>query len=85
MMRCLLIASFFVGSSLTATLADENPAKGEGLTRILVTFADSGMSNAARAGPPGPGYRRRSSTYLASVGPGSRTLSNHPICLTGKR
>jgi len=36
--------------------------------RILVTFADPGMSNAARAGPPRPGYSRRSSTYLVSVG-----------------
>lgn len=35
---------------------------------ILVTFADPGMSNAARAGPVRPGYSRRSSTYLVSVG-----------------
>ena len=36
-------------------------------TRILVTFSDPGMSNAARAGPARPGYSRRSSTYLVSV------------------
>ncbi len=41
--------------------ADETP-------RILVTFADPGMSNAARAGPARPGYSRRSSAYLVSVG-----------------
>ena len=68
MMRWQLIAIFLIGSSLTAVLADENPGNDEGLTKILVTFADPGMSNATRAGPAGPGYRRRSSTYLASVG-----------------
>ena len=68
MMRLQLIAIFLIGSSLTAVLADENSGKDDGLTRILVTFADPGMSHAARAGPAGPGYRRRSSTYLASVG-----------------
>ena len=36
-------------------------------TRILVTYSDPGMSNAARAGPVRPGYNRRSSTYLVSV------------------
>jgi hypothetical protein len=36
-------------------------------SRILVTFADPGLSNAARAGPPRPGYNRRSSTYLVSI------------------
>lgn len=36
-------------------------------TRILVTFADPGMSNAARPGPARPGYTLRSSTYLVSV------------------
>jgi hypothetical protein len=38
------------------------------VTRILVTFADPGMDKAARAGPARPGYTRRSSAYLASVG-----------------
>ena len=36
--------------------------------RILVTFADPGMSNSARAGPVRPGYGRRTSTYLVSIG-----------------
>ena len=43
------------------TDADTNAAK------ILVTFDDPGMSNAARAGPVRPGYRRPSSTYLVSI------------------
>ncbi len=45
----------------TLAVADESP-------RILVTFADPGMSNAARAGPARPAYNRRSSAYLVSVG-----------------
>lgn len=36
--------------------------------RILVTFDDPGMSNSARAGPVRPGYSRRTSTYLVSIG-----------------
>ena len=40
---------------------DVEPAK------ILVTFSDPGMSNAARSGPSRPGYSRRSSHYLVSV------------------
>ncbi len=43
-------------------------ATGESAPRILVTFADPGLSNASRAGPVRPGYARRSSTYLVSVG-----------------
>ncbi len=35
--------------------------------RILVTFADPGMSNAARPGPPRPGYTRRTATYFVSA------------------
>jgi hypothetical protein len=46
--------------------SDDDHAEKEG-TRILVTFSDPGMSNAARAGPARPGYNRRSSTYLVSV------------------
>ncbi len=68
MTRLLLTAILIVGSSLTAAPADEVSGKDPGLTKILVTFADPGMSNATRAGPAGPGYRRRSSTYLVSVG-----------------
>lgn len=41
-------------------LADEAP-------RILVTFADPGMNNAARAGPARPAYSQRSSGYLVSL------------------
>jgi subtilisin family serine protease len=67
-MRYLLIAILLVGASVTAVHADEKPGRDTGLTKILVTFADPGMSNATRAGPAGPGYRRRSSTYLTSVG-----------------
>jgi len=37
-------------------------------TRILVTFADPGMSSMAVAGPAGPSYRRMSSSYLVSIG-----------------
>jgi subtilisin family serine protease len=54
----------FLGAS--SSYADEgNNAEG---TRILVTYADPGMSNSARAGPGRPGYNRRSSAYLVSVG-----------------
>lgn len=47
-----------------AAAAGQTDAEGP---RILVTFADPGLSNAARAGPPRPGYSRRSSTYLVSI------------------
>jgi hypothetical protein len=47
-------------------ISADNHAETE-RTRILVTFSDPGMSNAARAGPARPGYSRRSSTYLVSV------------------
>lgn len=36
--------------------------------RILVTFSDPGMSRSARAGPSHPGYARRVSSYLTSIG-----------------
>ena len=68
MMRWLVIAVFFAGNIPTASYAEERPGKDPGLTRILVTFADPGMSNSTRAGPAGPGYKRRSSMYLVSVG-----------------
>lgn len=45
----------------TVAVADEAP-------RILVTFADPGLGNAARAGPARPAYSRRSTPYLVSVG-----------------
>ena len=71
----MLAAIFVVGACLTAAYADEKPGHDAGLTKILVTFADPGMSNATRAGPAGPGYRRRSSTYLTSVG--VKRAANH--------
>ena len=42
-------------------------AVAEEQQRILVTFADPGISKAARAGPARPSYSRRSSQYLVSV------------------
>jgi len=64
----LVIAIFCAGSCLTVAYADEESGGDSALTKILVTFADPGMSNASRAGPAGPAYKRRSSTYLVSVG-----------------
>lgn len=59
----IFVLLFFANVS---SYADEgNDAKA---ARILVTFADPGMSNSARAGPGRPGYNRHSSTYLVSVG-----------------
>ncbi len=68
MMRCRLIMILCIGVALSNSYADEEAGKDNGMTKILVTFADPGMSNSTRAGPAGPGYRRRSSTYLVSVG-----------------
>lgn len=45
---------------LSTAAAGETP-------RILVTFADPGISTAARGGPARPAYSRRSSPYLVSV------------------
>jgi len=59
-LRVAILALLLLG---VAAFGDEDD-----VPRILVTFADPGMSNAARAGPAGPGYSRRSSTYLVSVG-----------------
>ncbi len=44
----------------TTAVAEETP-------RILVTFADPGISHAARGGPARPAYNRRSSPYLVSI------------------
>ena len=68
MMRWLVITILCAGHILTASYADEASGKDPGLNKILVTFSDPGMSNSSRAGPAGPGYRRRSSIYLPSVG-----------------
>jgi hypothetical protein len=66
MLRALIL--LIVCTASAATSADESFNTDEGMTRILVTFADAGMSSAARAGPARPGYTRRTSTYLVSVG-----------------
>jgi len=68
MIRAIVVGILLIGAGSIAGYADDAPDEDTGMTRILVTFADPGMSNAARAGPAGPGYRRRSSNYLASVG-----------------
>jgi subtilisin family serine protease len=58
---CRLLLLALVGLTAAAQAGDPDGP------RILVTFADPGLSNAARAGPPRPGYDRRSSTYLVSI------------------
>jgi len=68
MTRNIVIIMFMVGVYPMLAFADETRGADADTTKILVTFSDPGMSNAARAGPSGPGYRRRSSTYLTSVG-----------------
>ncbi len=67
MMRGFAIAMLLIGAGSIPAFADEGPGTDTGIIKILVTFSDVGMTNATRAGPPGPGYRRWSSTYLASV------------------
>jgi hypothetical protein len=68
MIRTMVVGLLLIAAGQMSTHADDVPGTDSGMTRILVTFADPGMRNAARAGPPGPGYRGRSSSYLASVG-----------------
>ena len=58
----LLILAVATGSN-----AESGPGDDAAMIRILVTFPDPGMTSGIRAGPAQPGYRRRSSTYLASV------------------
>ena len=58
------------GSAVLLLVLLSAPAAAAGVgedERILVTFADPGMSNAARPGPPRPGYVRRGASYLVSV------------------
>lgn len=62
---CLIMLLALVAG---ATHAQADSVADNEDSRILVTFSDPGMSNAARAGPVGPGYSRRSSSYLVSVG-----------------
>lgn len=58
----LLILAF-----TTVSKAESEPGDDSAMIKILVTFSDPGMTSGTRAGPARPGYRRRSSTYLASV------------------
>ncbi len=67
MIRCLILV-ILVATAAPAAGAEDVTITGDGVTRILVTFADPAMSNAARAGAARPGYKRRSSAYLVSVG-----------------
>ncbi len=62
------VLMFFGFAISMASNADSNDALATPAIRILVTFSDPGMSSANRTGPSRPGYRRRSSPYLASVG-----------------
>lgn len=68
MMRGVAVTLLLLSIGPIATCAAAGPADQARSTRILVTISDPGMSNATRAGPAGPAYRRRSSAYLASVG-----------------
>ena len=65
MNRCLVVLAL----AALALLPAAGPAAKEPATdRILVTFDDPGMSRSARVGPVRPGYARRQSTYLVSIG-----------------
>ncbi|MDH3532893.1 MAG: S8 family serine peptidase [Gammaproteobacteria bacterium] len=64
MMRLSIVVLLAAIASAGVSQADDSSADAG--TRILVTFADPGMSNAARAGPVRPGYSRRSASYLVS-------------------
>jgi hypothetical protein len=65
MKRC---AGILVLAGLALLLAAGFAAAEPVTDRILVTFEDPGMSNSARAGPVRPGYNRRVSSYLVSIG-----------------
>ncbi len=64
MSRGIAIAALVAVLLLPSALVAE---EDKSTTRILVTFSDPGMTNAAVAGPSRPGYRRRSSDYLVSL------------------
>jgi subtilisin family serine protease len=68
MIRGVVIGMFLFFAGTMSAYADDAPGADTGMTKILVTFSDPGMRNATRAGPAGPGYRRRLSIYLASIG-----------------
>lgn len=59
--------SAFVFILAAAALARVAGAANAETVEILVTFADAGMAQAAPAGPPGPGYRRRNAQYVVSL------------------
>lgn len=56
-----------VGISLVAAATSAQDQELPEQTHILVTFADPGMSNAARPGPFRPGYNRGAGSYLVSI------------------
>jgi subtilisin family serine protease len=68
MMRGITLVAFLIFVAPLPAHAKDEPTVEDYGTKILVTFADPGMTNATRAGPSGPGYRRRSSAYLVSIG-----------------
>ena len=68
MLRSLSILVLWAAAGAAHGGADEAPGTDSGVTRLLVTFSDPALSAAARPGPARPGYRRRSSSYLVSVG-----------------
>ncbi len=51
MMRILIMSIFLAVASVASTYADDKTEDNSALTKILVTFADPGMTNATRAGP----------------------------------
>ncbi len=68
-MKLIIVVTLFLMLAVwSGSAADTNPVRDPAVIKILVTFSDPGLSSASRVGPPRPGYRRRSSAYLASVG-----------------
>ncbi|MDX1498979.1 MAG: S8 family serine peptidase [Woeseiaceae bacterium] len=67
-MPAVRLLALLAGLALCTTAVHAQDHGSTGPVRILVTFADPGMSNSARAGPSRPGYSRRSSAYLVSLG-----------------
>jgi len=65
-MRTAILAAV-LGLMISAEILAAEDSTDEAGARILVTFADPAMTNAARPGPSGPGYRRRSGVYLVSL------------------
>lgn len=65
MNRCMVLV---ILATLVLLLAAWPAAAEPEIKRILVTFEDPGMSRSSRAGPVRPGYSRRTSSYLVSIG-----------------